>query len=620
MTDPPTTTLMALPILTLMVPTSILMVPLPPDMTDLPLALTDLPWGLTVRRIVWGMGILGECPPLEVWGPPGSGAILGECSLQDILDPDMDRVMDTDQEWVRQALEWVIQDPGVPQAHTLWVLQVWDPPALATWDLPDLAPTDTRHIPDRAPQVQEVHQVLEDHTDLEVPLLTGMDPYLSRLGPEWDPHTDPARGVPHLLRGTQGQACPRPTWGAPLQASEAPRLTWGPHRHSLPQDLVRQKGYTYSATEYGHECFCDNAFNPSKRRQESVSVGGASGCLCTGRNPSFQQCRPWCLTGSLYSTSPSWGYCDLSSQRSTSYNIRCQCPAGFQGVSCDQPCPEGTWGLNCVKVCICNATNTIGCNPQDGTCVCRPGVQGDACDLPCPRGAFGNNCAGRCTCSDTADCDPVTGQCMCRPGWHGEDCKFPCPAASWGPNCSHSCTCNQDSCSPEDGTCSCDPGYQLPTCFEMCEPFKYGPNCLTSCECHGQPCDPFSGLCKCNDGYLGSRCEKGLCNINAVASHSSATDSGLGSGQIAGVVVGVILAAVLTGLIVYGVMRQRNAAVMDRLLHVFGAQSVSHYASTGNDLRFDGDTDNPLYGVPGTTAGSSPTTLSLEMQNVESDS
>ena len=62
---------------------------------------------------------------------------------------------------------------------------------------------------------------------------------------------------------------------------------------------------------------------------------------------------------------------------------------------CSQPCPPGTWGLNCVKVCICNNTNSDGCNPQDGTCNCRPGYEGSTCDMACPPGYFGNQCSGQ---------------------------------------------------------------------------------------------------------------------------------------------------------------------------------------------------------------------------------
>ncbi|XP_076455491.1 uncharacterized protein LOC143290086 [Babylonia areolata] len=302
-------------------------------------------------------------------------------------------------------------------------------------------------------------------------------------------------------------------------------------RHMTPlycRQQCRAKGYAFSGTEYSHECFCDNAANMNKRRSENdcnqpcsgdgrqicgrgyrMSVYGPKSFLpATGFNGALQLCRPWCLTGNLNSQHPNWGYCDASSQTATSFNIRCQCPSGFQGELCDQPCPQGTWGLNCLKLCICNHSNTVGCDPQDGTCDCVAGFHGDTCDLPCPAGFFGVKCAGRCTCSETADCDVVTGQCMCQAGWHGEQCNFPCPGGTWGRNCSQPCQCQQGSCDPQHGTCSCDPGYRLPFCSQQCEPYRYGPNCQWACQCHGQPCDPFTGGCRCNAGYSGDRCEK----------------------------------------------------------------------------------------------------------------
>ncbi|KAK7092975.1 uncharacterized protein [Littorina saxatilis] len=304
-------------------------------------------------------------------------------------------------------------------------------------------------------------------------------------------------------------------------------------RQMTPQFCIqqcRQNGYAFSAVELGFECYCDNALQLSLITHENecgqackgdprqtcgaanrMSVYGPKSFLpALGYNGALQKCRPWCLTGNLYSPEPSWGYCDLSSQTSISYTIRCQCPAGFQGTSCDQACPAGTWGLNCGKLCICNNTNTLHCNPQDGSCDCRPGYEGATCDLQCPSGTFGLKCSGHCSCSETSDCDFATGKCSCKPGWKGDKCQFPCPQGTYGLNCSHSCQCFQGSCDPEDGTCSCDTGYKLPFCSDTCDPSNYGPNCMSLCDCHNQPCDAITGMCKCNPGYDGRRCEK-LC-------------------------------------------------------------------------------------------------------------
>ena len=49
----------------------------------------------------------------------------------------------------------------------------------------------------------------------------------------------------------------------------------------------------------------------------------------------------------------------------------------------------------------------------------------------------------------------------------------------------------------------------------------------------------------------------------------------LNTGQITGIVVGFILATAVVGLAVFFIMRQRNAAVVNRLFAVFKSDSVS---------------------------------------------
>ncbi|XP_025084459.1 uncharacterized protein LOC112558294 isoform X1 [Pomacea canaliculata] len=290
----------------------------------------------------------------------------------------------------------------------------------------------------------------------------------------------------------------------------------------------RQRGFAFSAVLHGFQCFCDNAFNSSLQRNDSECnekctgdpqqfCGGVSRMSVYGPKPftpvdasngAQQQCQPWCLAGNIYSTNPKWGFCDLSTMSSVSYQIRCQCPDGFQGANCDQPCPPNMWGTNCGKSCICNSNNTESCDPEDGSCNCKIGYQGATCDLSCSPGSFGVGCKGHCTCSETAECDFRTGECSCKTGWRGENCNFPCPKGTYGPNCSFHCQCGRHgACSPEDGTCNCMAGFKLPFCADQCDPTNYGPNCLHDCECNDSPCDPVSGVCYCNPGFTGIRCE-----------------------------------------------------------------------------------------------------------------
>ena len=42
------------------------------------------------------------------------------------------------------------------------------------------------------------------------------------------------------------------------------------------------------------------------------------------------------------------------------------------------------------------------------------------CANPCPPGTFGVDCKNRCDCYNGALCDHVSGQCHCLPGFQGE--------------------------------------------------------------------------------------------------------------------------------------------------------------------------------------------------------
>ena len=47
-------------------------------------------------------------------------------------------------------------------------------------------------------------------------------------------------------------------------------------------------------------------------------------------------------------------------------------------------------------------------------------IQGDVCANPCPEGTWGMNCTSRCDCHNGANCDHVTGACLCLPGYRGD--------------------------------------------------------------------------------------------------------------------------------------------------------------------------------------------------------
>ncbi|XP_021366288.1 uncharacterized protein LOC110458731 [Mizuhopecten yessoensis] len=304
-------------------------------------------------------------------------------------------------------------------------------------------------------------------------------------------------------------------------------------KQSLTQEkcisLCRQKGYKYSGTEYHNECYCDNHLKMQLKRPDgecntactgdnTQMCGGTYRILVFGPPPSspaighsgaVSKCEPWCVTAEQYSTTPKWGQCSLSTEFVTSWQIHCDCPAGFTGVGCAQVCAEWTWGSACRGNCSCNRNNSLSCLSQTGQCQCKPGYYGQQCQSPCPEGHFGPNCLNTCNCTGATDCDKATGKCMCQPGWYGHSCSFPCPPGVWGRNCSTACDCNQGgSCNPVDGTCECDPGYKLPFCADKCDPGQYGPNCIFVCDCNGQGCDPVSGVCDCDSGFTGHRCDQ----------------------------------------------------------------------------------------------------------------
>ena len=47
-------------------------------------------------------------------------------------------------------------------------------------------------------------------------------------------------------------------------------------------------------------------------------------------------------------------------------------------------------------------------------------LKGQVCANPCPQGTYGVDCKNRCDCYNGALCDHVSGQCHCLPGFQGE--------------------------------------------------------------------------------------------------------------------------------------------------------------------------------------------------------
>lgn len=60
-----------------------------------------------------------------------------------------------------------------------------------------------------------------------------------------------------------------------------------------------------------------------------------------------------------------------------SYKNNCRCSLGYTGITCDQPCPDGKYGLNCTLDCECYGG--AKCDPVQGCCDCPTGRYGNRC-------------------------------------------------------------------------------------------------------------------------------------------------------------------------------------------------------------------------------------------------
>lgn len=118
-------------------------------------------------------------------------------------------------------------------------------------------------------------------------------------------------------------------------------------------------------------------------------------------------------------------------------------------------CPEGTYGVNCLKICLCGLRE---CDPETGTCLCGAGKMGPQCTqsmsylflyfikhalflniyfinimlvnvkicsclLACPKGKYGKSCLKTCTCENGGTCNPKNGKCSCSTGFIGKSCE-----------------------------------------------------------------------------------------------------------------------------------------------------------------------------------------------------
>uniref|UniRef100_A0A915ALI4 EGF-like domain-containing protein n=1 Tax=Parascaris univalens TaxID=6257 RepID=A0A915ALI4_PARUN len=95
----------------------------------------------------------------------------------------------------------------------------------------------------------------------------------------------------------------------------------------------------------------------------------------------------------------------------------CDCSAGYTGPSCEEVCPEGTWGDGCNQICACDGQT---CHHVTGACSCPAGAN---CDDDCPAGFYGPSCQLPCRMKcESGRCDKTYGYCTCPAGLYGETC------------------------------------------------------------------------------------------------------------------------------------------------------------------------------------------------------
>ena len=189
---------------------------------------------------------------------------------------------------------------------------------------------------------------------------------------------------------------------------------------------------------------------------------------------------------------------------------QCQCPIGYEGLSCERcqngytrATPNGNELVQCV-LCQCNG-HSDQCDADTGECFdCKDNTTGLACDQ-CSLGYYGNatvaNGCQRCPClsigssvdtSCSLSSDGLPTCESCAKGYTGRFCNacadgfFVAPGGGCQP-----CACSDKGtgCDPVTGICSCIEGFTGPTC-EECSPgsFDYSSGCL-SCFCYGHASD-----------------------------------------------------------------------------------------------------------------------------------
>ncbi|XP_052775337.1 receptor-type tyrosine-protein phosphatase T-like isoform X2 [Mya arenaria] len=263
------------------------------------------------------------------------------------------------------------------------------------------------------------------------------------------------------------------------------------------------------------------------------------------------------------------GYCSQSQK----------CYAGWEGIGCDAPCDENTFGIDCAYKCG-NCLYDV-CDHETGQCVhgCKPGFHGFYCKKSCGPGTFGANCKDTCGQCELGQCDPRTGQCFggCMAGYEGPLCKQRCANGFYGNECREQCPyChNRGPCDPASGQCElgCAPGYMGVSCNRECPDGMFGANCTGVCgNClGGEPCETYTGLCLqgCEAGYMEPEC----------LAAAVVVEKGSAMGGVIGGVIAVVVVLVIAVLLFITYRRRRFRQKLVVNSHMMERKNPSHDAT-----------------------------------------
>ncbi|XP_064604743.1 stabilin-2-like isoform X2 [Liolophura sinensis] len=218
-----------------------------------------------------------------------------------------------------------------------------------------------------------------------------------------------------------------------------------------------------------------------------------------------------------------------------SFDGKCICDKGFDGVACQVCSDKKMFGTNCSQECTCLYGNCD--NGPQGTGKCKEGS--------CADGYWGENCEMKknvclrhalvCHAHSVCVKDSTRTSCVCKPGYEGNgvSCQEidPCLRADRG-GCHPQATCKKTG--PGMHQCTCDQGWVGDGTYYC---YRSTP-CVSSYTCHNNAtCKAVAAgeyVCICDKGFQGNGTfctSTDPCSTNNGGCHAEATCTSLGMGK-----------------------------------------------------------------------------------------